>query len=137
MGPKEVSSEPYYPDEIRRAHGCSGCEQLQSQLATTNEEIEKLKKARQGGLAAANVLDDAAKRLRKITGEQNIWKSIEQLATAKAEDVKPRQEVKRATCPCGGWLEGLGCAKGAKIYECDKCGVQIVISEQPTEGGEV
>lgn len=32
MGHKKVSNEPYYPAEIRTAHRCSGCEQLQAEL---------------------------------------------------------------------------------------------------------
>ncbi len=42
MGHKNISNEPYYPEVIRDAHKCSGCEQLQAELATAKDENRRL-----------------------------------------------------------------------------------------------
>ena len=39
-------------------------------------------KAKKGGIAAANILDDLAKKLKEITGEQNVWESVKKLTAA-------------------------------------------------------
>ncbi len=64
--------------------------ELKSQLAAEKKDHEKIRK---GGLAAANILDDAARKLKDITGEQNIWKAIKQLAATKAENKRLRKTV--------------------------------------------
>ena len=58
---------------------------FQAELAAKQRKHEITRK---GGIAAANLLDDAANKLKDITGEQNIWKAIKQLATAKETNRK-------------------------------------------------
>ncbi len=74
---------------LQGEHKCSpSYAELKAQLATTKDH----EKIRKGGLAAASMLDDAARKLKDITGEQNIWKAIEQLTTTKAENKRLREE---------------------------------------------
>ena len=61
---------------------CRKYEKLQAQLTT----------AKEGGRAAAGILDDLAKKLKEITGEQNVWEAVKQLATANDENKRRRRE---------------------------------------------
>jgi len=42
MGRKKVSSEPYYPDEIRRSNECRGCIALRKELREARMEAHDL-----------------------------------------------------------------------------------------------
>ena len=56
MGKKKISSEPYYPEDIRASHKCSGCEQLHTDLATARKELKFLNRRvdKDGKLLAEN-----------------------------------------------------------------------------------
>ena len=63
-----------------------------------------------------------------------------QLAKANEKNKRLREalETEKMTsrCPCGGWLEGVGVniSRQENIYQCDKCGVQLITPRQALKG---
>ncbi len=70
--PEDVGIKEYVP-------------KLQAQLTT----------AKEGRRAAAGILDDLAKKLKEITGEQNVWEAVKQLAPANDENKRLRDAIQK------------------------------------------